>query len=390
MKPFTFSRTPVLHHGEGMIKMIGTSLVPYQGNVLLVTGKKSFETSAAYPDIMDEFSRRKLTVIRCSIDHEPSPAMVDAAVSTFAEHSPEVVIAVGGGSVVDGAKAIAAMITLGTSVKDYLEVVGTQTHPGTRLPFIALPTTSGTGSEATRNAVLSEVGPQGFKRSLRHVNFVPDIAILDPLLTLNCPQSVTAYSGMDAFTQLLESYLSTAGNPITDALAEQGLKLVSQSLMEAYRDGSNIEARMEMSLAAYLSGITLANAGLGTVHGLAGIVGGLKNIPHGVICSRLMGPANAITVRKLRKAANSDSALSKYVKAGQLFVKVSNRSGSYYIDAFLDIIQLWTTSMGIPTLQQYGVSDDDLRQFARLGDNKNNPVQLKEEERYELLYLAWK
>ena len=339
---------------------------------------------------MDEFSRRKFTVSHCIIDSEPSPSMVDAAVATFAEHSPEVVIALGGGSVVDGAKAISAMIPLRRSVRDYLEVIGTKTHPGTRLPFIALPTTSGTGSEATRNAVLSEVGTQGFKRSLRHVNFVPDIAILDPSLTLNCPPHVTAYSGMDAFTQLLESYLSTAANPITDALAEQGLRLVSQSLMGAYRDGSNIKARMEMALAAYLSGITLANAGLGTVHGLAGIVGGLKDIPHGVICSRLMGPANAITVRMLRKVANRDSALAKYVKAGQLFVQVSNRSGSYYIDAFLDIIHEWTTSMSIPTLQQYGVSEDDLRQFARLGDNKNNPVHLNEGERYELLHHAWK
>ncbi|HTF22214.1 MAG TPA: iron-containing alcohol dehydrogenase [Chryseolinea sp.] len=390
MKPYTFSRIPLLHHGEGMIKMITTSIADYSGSALLVTGNKSFETAPAYSYIVDEFSRRKFAINHCKIGREPSPAMIDEAVATFADHSPTVVVALGGGSVVDAAKAIAAMIPLREPVKDYLEGIGTRNHPGTRLPFIALPTTSGTGSEATRNAVLSEVGPQGFKRSLRHMNFVADIAILDPSLTLHCPPEVTAYSGMDAFTQLLESYLSTAANPITDALTWQGLKLISQSLVVAFRDGMNVQARSDMALAAYLSGVALANVGLGTVHGIAGVVGGLKNIPHGVICSRLMSPANAITVRRLRKTGNHDPALAKYASAGRLFSQESNRNNDYYIDAFLDLIHNWTSSMGIPTLLQYGVTDNDLRQFSRLGDNKNNPVQLNEEERYELLLQAWK
>lgn len=389
MKPFTFSRAPLLHHGEGMIKMIGASLSNYSGNAVLVTGSKSFETSSAYTYVMAEFSRHRLVVHRCKIEREPSPAMVDEAVAAISAHNPRVVVALGGGSVVDAAKAIAAMIPLRAPVKDYLEGIGNKSHPGTRLPFIALPTTSGTGSEATRNAVLSEIGPQGFKRSLRHMNFAADTAILDPELTLHCPKHITAYSGMDAFTQLLESYLSTSANSITDALALQGLKLISQSLTSTYLDGSNIKARMDMALAAYLSGVTLANAGLGTVHGLAGIIGGLKEIPHGVICSRLMGPANAITVRILRKTG-SYADLSKYVTAGQLFVQDSNRSSDYYIDAFLDLILQWTASMRIPTLQEYNVTDDDLRHFARLGDNKNNPAQLNEEERFELLQRAWK
>jgi alcohol dehydrogenase class IV len=282
------------------------------------------------------------------------------------------------------------MIPTGASVRDYLEGVGTKNHPGTRLPFIALPTTSGTGSEATRNAVLSEVGPKGFKRSLRHLNFVADTAILDPVLTLNCPPDITAYSGMDAFTQLLESYLSTAANPITDALALQGLKLVSQSLLATYRDGANSQARTNMALSAFLSGITLANAGLGTVHGMAGLIGGLKNIPHGIICSRLMGSANAITVRSLRRTPGSELALSKYATAGRLFVQVSNRSDEYYIDAFVQVINAWTDLMAIPTLQEYGITDYDLRQFASLGDNKNNPALLNEEERYEVLQHASK
>jgi alcohol dehydrogenase class IV len=371
-----------------MIKMIGASLAEYTGKVLLVTGNRSYETSSVYAYILDECARRKFVISHYKIPREPSPDMVDSAVTSFAEHSPQVVIALGGGSVLDGAKAIAAMIPIRGSVRGYLEGIGTKNHPGTRLPFIALPTTSGTGSEATRNAVLSEVGPGGFKRSLRHPNFVADTAILDPVLTLNCPPDITAYSGMDAFTQLLESYLSTAANPITDALALQGLKLISQSLMDAYSDGANSQARTNMALSAFLSGITLANAGLGTVHGMAGIIGRLKDIPHGIICSRLMGPANAITVRILRKTPGSELALSKYATAGRLFTHVSNHSDEYYIDAFLHVIDVWTAAMAIPTLQEYGLTDFDLRQFARLGDNKYNPAPLNEEERYELLQQA--
>jgi alcohol dehydrogenase class IV len=387
MKPYTISRTPQLHHGTGTVRMIASALASFSGTVLLVTGSKSFKSMAPYWEIMEECARLKLKVQHCTIGREPSPAMIDAAVAGFLTSSPAVVVALGGGSVVDAAKAIAAMMPLREPVKNYLEGVGTRIHPGTRLPFIALPTTSGTGSEATRNAVLSEVGPHGFKRSLRHVNFTADIAILDPALTIGCPANVTAYSGMDAFTQLLESYLSTAANPITDALSFQGLRLVAQALPDAWRDGGNTQARADMALAAYLSGITLANAGLGTVHGIAGIIGGLKDIPHGVICSRLMAPANGITVRKLRDSKQKSEAMMKYAQIGRLFAHESSRNDDYYIDALLGTIRDWTSMMSIPDLKQYDITDDELRKFAALSDNKNNPVQLSEEERYELLSI---
>jgi alcohol dehydrogenase class IV len=367
--------------------MIAAALANYSGTALLVTGSKSFKSMAPYQQIMDELSQLKLKVEHCVIGREPSPAMIDSAVAGFSNSRPAVVIALGGGSVVDAAKAIAAMMPLQEPVKNYLEGVGTKTHPGTRLPFIALPTTSGTGSEATRNAVLSEVGPHGFKKSLRHVNFTADIAILDPALTVGCPANVTAYSGMDAFTQLLESYVSTAANPITDALAFQGLRLAAQALPDAWRDGSNIQARSDMALAAYLSGITLANAGLGTVHGIAGIIGGLKDIPHGIICSCLMAPANRITVRKLRDSKQKSDAIVKYAQVGRLFVHDTSRNDDYCIDALLATIAEWTSMMRIPDLKQYDITDDELRKFAALSDNKNNPVQLSEEERYELLSM---
>jgi len=389
MKSYSISRTPQLHHGEGTYKLIG-SMITGNNSILVVTGGRSFEALDAYRFLMGECTRVKIKVSEYRIPREPSPSMIDRAVDEFGDVGVQLVVGLGGGSVIDAAKAIAAMIPIHEPVKDFLEGVGTKTHPGIRLPFIALPTTSGTGSEATRNAVLSEVGSNGFKRSLRHMNFVPDTAILDPTLTLTCPAAVTAYSGMDAFTQLLESFVSTSANPVTDALAVQGLKLVSQSLSDAVQDGTNLQSRSDMALAAYLSGITLANAGLGTVHGLAGVIGGLKDIPHGVICSRLMGPANVITVRKLRESSPSNVALSKYAATGRYFVNSSSHNDDYYIDALLDAINGLTSSLNIPSLLQYGVTENDIREFARLGENKNNPVRLNEDERLELLYQAWR
>jgi alcohol dehydrogenase class IV len=299
-----------------------------------------------------------------------------------------VVVAIGGGSVLDAGKAIAAMLPLNESVKDYLEGVGTKAHPGVKIPFIAVPTTAGTGSEATKNAVLSETGENGYKKSLRHNNFVPDVAIIDPKLTLGCPPAITAASGMDAFTQLLESYLSTAANPITDALAYEGLKYISASLVPAYKDGPNLQARTAMALAAYLSGITLANAGLGLVHGFASSVGGYFNVSHGVICSTLMASANTITVQKLRTEKNNTAALAKYTATGKLFAGTDNRSDDYYIDFLLAHIGHLTRELKIPGLKQSGIASTDFKKIIQASDNKNNPAILNHEEMEEVLAMA--
>ena len=200
-----------------------------------------------------------------------------------------------------------------------MKVVGTKDHPGTKIPFIAVPTTSGTGSEATKNAVISRVGKDGFKKSLRHDNFVPDIALVDPELTLSCPQNITAASGMDCFTQLTEAYLSTKSNEYTDALAFEGLKAIKSSLLRTYRDGNDIEARSGMSFAALTSGICLANAGLGVIHGFASSIGGLYNIPHGIVCGTLMAVSNELTVRRLREIPGSTDCPEKVCIAGKTF-----------------------------------------------------------------------
>jgi alcohol dehydrogenase class IV len=281
------------------------------------------------------------------------------------------------------------MLPIQDSVKNYLEGVGTKSHPGDKIPFVAVPTTSGTGSEATKNAVLSEVGEAGYKKSLRHDRFVPDVAIVDPALTVSCPPATTAASGMDAFTQLLESYVSTAANPITDALAFEGLKHISNALLKVYRDGDDLEARTDMALASYLSGITLANAGLGLVHGFASAIGGYFDIAHGVICSALMGPANEVTVRKLRAGdTKAATALHKYAAVGKLFSGLGDKTEAYYVDHLLSVIANYTHELEIPNLATFGVKPADLDRIVKASDNKNNPIALDREEMIEVLEMA--
>ncbi len=385
---FTFATTPQSYFGAEKIVTLPSVVKTFGSRILLVTGARSFTSSAASKKLLEQLHASGYTVEQCIIDREPTPAMIDSAVQKSSHALPQVVVAIGGGSVLDAGKAIAAMLPLQESVKDHLEGVGTKTHPGVKIPFIAIPTTAGTGSEATKNAVLSEIGENGYKKSLRHNNFVPDIAIIDPKLTLGCPPAITAASGMDAFTQLLESYLSTAANPMTDALAYEGLKYISTSLLPVYEDGSNLAARTAMALASYLSGITLANAGLGLVHGFASAVGGYFNISHGVICSTLMASANKITVRKLRAEKNNDAALAKYTAVGKLFTKADNKSDDYYIDSLLAHIELLTHELKIPALKSGGVFSADFEKIIKASDNKNNPAILNKEEMEEVLAMA--
>jgi len=271
------------------------------------------------------------------------------------------------------------------SVAEFLEGVGNKEHPGTKLPFIAVPTTSGTGSEATKNAVISKVGKDGFKRSLRHDNFVPDIALVDPELTISCPKDITAASGMDCLTQLVEAYLSDKAGPYTDVLALEGIKAVKASLRRCYIDGSDIETRSGMSFAALTSGICLANAGLGAVHGFASSIGGLYNIPHGIICGTLMGAANDVNIRELRKSKNSSGALKKYAILGEIFVEAEGKSADYYIDGFLQYLHEISSELNLPGLKAAGIEEADLMKICSETDCKNNPVKLNTDHLLEIL-----
>ena len=389
MEAFTIATTPLLHFGTGKISALPGIVKSFGSSILLVTGRQSFFSSEHGQNLLEQLNALSLTVHHYSVNHEPSPIVVDTAVLKFSPHAPDIVVAIGGGSVLDAGKAISAMLPLNESVKDYLEGFGAKkTHPGTKVPFLAVPTTSGTGSEATKNAVLSDVGKYGYKKSLRHNNFVPNIAIVDPALAIGCPPVVTATSGMDAFTQLLESYLSTAGNPITDALAYEGLTLISTSLIKAYQDGSNMDARTGMALSSYISGITLANAGLGLVHGFASSIGGFYNIPHGVICSTLMAASNKIAVRKLRQRGDPGRALMRYGRIGKIFAGLEGKSNEYYTDFLIWLMERWAVEMDIPALSMYGISSSDFEKIVNATDNKYNPVALDKDELIEVLSIA--
>ncbi len=377
---FHIANTPHIHFGVGKIEQLPSLIQSFGQRVLIVTGNHSFIQSDHWSKLQTRLQDLNIEWQTWAITGEPSPEMIDGCVKKYGAADIQLVIAIGGGSVVDAGKAIAAMLHLTDSIQDYLEGVGTKKHDGQTLPFIAVPTTAGTGSEATKNAVISSVGSSGFKKSLRHNNFVPNIALIDPTLMVSCPAQLTANSGMDAFTQLLESYLSTKANRMTDALALDGLKGIRDGLLTAYQDGHNIAARRNMAYATLISGITLANVGLGTVHGFASSVGGRVAVPHGVVCGTLMGIVNKITLQKLRKVDVDNIALKKYTITGQLFAEHTHQSATYYQDYLIDLLEGWTEKLGLPTFSTYGMTENMIPSIVQKTGNKNNPVALSEEE----------
>jgi alcohol dehydrogenase class IV len=385
VKPFQFSRLPKIYFRKGIFAELPSVIKTFGNRILIVTGESSFLDSAYSQRLFDDLQKRSIEYHLLTISGEPSPEIIDTAVKEYHNERIDLIAGIGGGSVLDAGKAVSAMMYKADSVLAFLEGVGTREHPGTRLPYIAVPTTSGTGSEATKNAVLSRVGKGGFKRSLRHDNLVPDIALVDPELTLTCPRENTAASGMDCFTQLLESYLSDKAVEYTDALALEGLKAIKTSLLSAYQNVTDIEARTGMSFAALTSGICLANAGLGAVHGFASSIGGMYNIPHGLICGTLMASGNEINVRELRKMDAGQPALEKYALLGRLFSDESGKSDSYYTDRFIQFLHRLTGELNLPGFSEYGVEEKDVDYICSNTDIKNNPVKLTPEDLKDIL-----
>ena len=384
VESYAITRIPQTFFGVGKLMMLPELILSYGEKVLIITGNKSFMSSRLSSELLNKIEKNKIQIQTASIPGEPSPAIIDQLVLQVQEFNPTVVVAIGGGSVLDAGKALAAMIPLKDSVYNYLEDVGTKKHPGVSLPFIAVPTTSGTGSEATKNAVLSETGEKGFKKSLRHDNFIPVTAILDPLLSKNCPANVTAYSGMDAFTQLLESFLSVKSNSFTDMLAKKGIMKIRDNLKKVVYNGEDIHSRAEMSVAAYYSGITLANAGLGVVHGFAQPLGCFFNIPHGIVCGTLMGSCNKITLRKAIEHDNKQ-VISRYSAIGRLFTNEVNKNDTYYASLLIDIIEMFIQELRIPLLSDFGIGTEHIEKIIVSTGNKNNPIPLNSEELSEAL-----
>ena len=382
---FQFSSLPEIIFGTGKRNELPTSVKSVGKRILLLTGSSSIHNSGHGEEILSGLNRANLDVFHEVIAHEPSPAMVDQIVDNYRGEEIQVVVAVGGGSVMDAGKAVSAMIPVEGSIKEYLEGVGERIHPGDKIPFIAMPTTSGTGSEMTKNAVISEVGEMGFKKSLRHDNFIPEIAIIDPEMMLSCPATLTASSGMDAFTQLLESYVAVNANPMTDALALQGLKQIKKYLLRAYLEGNeNIEARAGMALAAMFSGITLAQAGLGLVHGFAAPLGGYFDIPHGVACGSLMAPVFAYTIDNL-EGDPDHPAMQKLIIASKVFADFKYKQEMEYLQAFKEKLIHITNLLELPRLSDYGFTKESIPKVVEHTSHKQHPVKLTREQMTDAL-----
>jgi alcohol dehydrogenase len=259
------------------------------------------------------------------------------------------------------------------SIAGYLEGIGEKVPSGKKIPFIAVPTTSGTGSEATYNAVITSPGPEGYKKSLRHPNYVPNLALVDPSLTIDCPSGITAASGLDALTQLLEAFVSNKSNPLTDSIAFDGLTYVLRNIEKAVFNGKDIVAREAMSYGALLSGIALANAGLGVVHGFAQPLGSMFPIPHGIVCGNLMGPANRITVEKLHKD-NKTVTLEKYTRVAKILFQDPN--AERLIGQLLDHFDSLIERFQLPRLSVFGVSEENIPAIVAELGLKNHPVEL--------------
>lgn len=383
---FTFFSNPQLQFGPGKRSMLPGLIKNYGNRLLLITGAESFQKSDYWPLLLKNLKKKSITLYHAVVETEPSPDIIDEIVRQYKAKSIDVIVAIGGGSVMDAGKAVSAMMTKDESIIEYLEGMGNLSHDGKKIPFIAVPTTSGTGSEATKNAVISQVGKDGFKKSLRHDNFIPDIAIVDPELTLTCPPGITAACGMDALTQLLESLVSTKASPMTDSLVLGALKILKDSLISAaIEKPHDIDARTRISYASYISGLTLANAGLGVVHGLASPIGGLFKIPHGVACGTLVSEVTRENIEALI-SMDEGPALEKYARAAGL-LRPSRASSDPIKGAknLIAILEEWTNKLNMPGLGSYGMTKKDINSIVETAGQKNNPVKLPERKLYRIL-----
>lgn len=383
---FSISRLPRIHFGPGRIGDIPALAASYGSTALLVTGRQSLFGTPRWHALTEAMAARGMNWQHCIVSGEPSPALVDDAVARFRDAGIDVVVAIGGGSVLDAAKAIAGLLPHGNSVMDHLEGVGRNVpYRGPGTPLIAAPTTAGTGSEATRNAVLSVQGRDGFKKSFRDECLIPEHAVIDPDLLSTCPRALIAADGMDAFTQLLESYVSRKANPLIDALAWSGMVAVRDGLFAAW-DGVGPEAsngRAAMAYAALLSGITLAQVGLGSVHGLASPLGAFYPIPHGVVCGSLVAAATQINIQALEAREPTSPALIKYAQVGRLLSGRDDLDDSASRLALLGILADWTARLQMPPLGNYGVREADFPLVvanSRGSSMLTNPIVLTDEE----------
>jgi len=379
--------------GEGKIHTLNDYILGYGDKILFLCGGSSLKASGMYDKIIENFEKDNISYEIHTIKEEPTVEIIDNLAAEYREKNVDVIVSIGGGSVIDTGKALSAMLKEEGSIKDFLEGVGSRVPSGKKVAFIAVPTTSGTGSEATKNAVIKGVdGDKKFKKSIRHDNLIPNVALVDPILSLQCPKHVTMQSGLDAFCQLLEAYICTNSNTFTDMLAEKGLKRMCESLLNAYNNGDDLDARGDVAYASLLSGICMANAGLTTIHGFAGVIGGFyDNIPHGAVCASLLRGATVVNIQKIKDFEPNNPAAYKYAKIGAFLMNAtySPERHEVFFRAVVDTLKEWSEEMNIPRLSDFGIDKDDFWKILEEGKQRYNPVKLSNSEMEEILEISY-
>ncbi len=355
------------------------------GERALVVGGSSGDRVAL---LVAQLNAVGIEAVRFHVRGEPEVSTVLDGLRLASESRCELVIGCGGGSTIDAGKAIAALMTNPGDALDYLEVVGRGVPLGRpAAPFIAIPTTAGTGSEVTRNAVLA-VPEQRVKVSLRSPLMLPRLAVVDPELTCTAPPAVTASTGLDALTQLIEPFVCNSTTPITDALCRDGIRRAGLFLRRAFKDGGDIEARENMALASLFGGFALANARLGAVHGLAAPLGGMFPAPHGAVCARLLPIVMDANVRALRSREPASPALERFNEVARLLTGSSAASAEEGVE--------WTRALcaelEIPSLTEYGLGQAEIpavvTQGRKASSMKGNPLRLTDDELSAILHEA--
>ena len=374
---FEFATANRIVFGAGKIGEAGKLAAAMGSRALVITGNSP---DRAAP-LMERLIPQKVEVTTFSVTQEPTIERIGQGVSKAKEANCDLVISLGGGSVIDAGKAIAALATNPGEPLNYLEVIG-EGNPleNPPLPFIAIPTTAGTGSEVTRNAVLASPEHQR-KVSLRSPLMLPDLALVDPELTYSVPPDITAQTGMDALTQVIEPFVCNQANPMTDAICREGIRRAGRSLQAACENDP--AAREDMALASLFGGLALANAKLGAVHGFAGVIGGMFPAPHGAICAILLAPVMLTNLRALHQREPNSEALQKYTEIG---VMLAGRASA---DAGVAQVFQLTAALQIPKLSEYGITADDLPAIVEKSFHsssmKGNPLSLTSEELEETL-----
>jgi alcohol dehydrogenase class IV len=381
---FDFATATQVVFGAGRLAEVGELAKPLGRHALVVTGG----TVARAEKLLGRLHWAGLSTATFAVTGEPEIATVERGTAFARGEGCDVVVALGGGSVIDAGKAIAAMLTNPGEILDYVEIVGrgrALTQPSA--PFIAIPTTAGTGSEVTRNAVLG-APEQRVKVSLRSPLMLPRLALVDPELTYDLPPALTASTGLDALTQLIEPFVCTRANALADALCIEGMRRAARSLRVACGKKPDPAAREDLAVAGLISGMALANAGLGAVHGLAGPIGGSFTAPHGAVCAALLPHVMTMNLRALKQRDPGSAALYRYDEVAYWLTgdqKAKAEDGVKWVRACAGDLK-------VPGLRNYGIAEGDFAELAAKAANasslKANPVKLTAEELTEILRAA--